>query len=181
MSDQDSVSPESLLARFGLTEFRPGQRDVIEALIDGDDCLCIMPTGGGKSLCFQLPSVMRPGATLVISPLIALMKDQVDSLTQRGINAGFINSTLTSSEQSARIAGFVDGQYDLLYVAPERFRSPRFMEAVQLANVQLLAVDEAHCISEWGHDSRHDYSRLGQFRERIGNPQLGNVCGISRA
>ena len=171
MSDQDSITPESLLSRFGLTEFRPGQRDVIDALIEGDDCLCIMPTGGGKSLCFQLPSVMRPGATLVISPLIALMKDQVDSLTERGIKAEFINSTLTSSEQSSRIMQFIDGQYDLLYVAPERFRSPRFMEAVQRANVQLLAIDEAHCISEWGHDFRHDYSRLGQFRERIGNPQ----------
>ncbi len=144
---------------------------MIQAVLDGQDCLCIMPTGGGKSLCFQLPSLMRPGVTLVVSPLIALMKDQVDALTRLGIRAGYINSALSAAEQAARLGQLEAGQLDLLYVAPERFRSPRFLEAVRHTGVQLLAVDEAHCISEWGHDFRHDYARLGQFRQRLGNPQ----------
>lgn len=159
------------LTRFGLTDFRPGQLDVIQAVLDGHDCLCIMPTGGGKSLCYQLPSVMRKGITLVISPLIALMKDQVDSLLEIGIDASFINSTLSAGEQSDRLLGMEQGKFDLLYIAPERFRSTRFLEAVNRSRVQLLAVDEAHCISEWGHDFRHDYTRIGQFRQKIGNPQ----------
>ena len=165
------LAPEDYLAQFGLKAFRPGQRDVISAVLNGDDCLCIMPTGGGKSLCYQLPSVARHGTTLVVSPLIALMKDQVDGLVQRGIRAAFINSSLSLVEQSERLLRLSEGQYDLLYVAPERFRSPRFLEAVGKTELQLLAVDEAHCISEWGHDFRHDYARLGEFRQRLGNPQ----------
>ena len=171
MSNLREQTPEEFLPAFGLSKFRPGQRDVIQAVVAGDDCLCIMPTGGGKSLCYQLPALMRPGATLVVSPLIALMKDQVDSLTELGIRSGFINSSLTPVEQSTCLSQFADGLFDLLYVAPERFRSSRFIEAVSRANVDLLAIDEAHCISEWGHDFRHDYSRLGEFREQIGNPQ----------
>ena len=164
-------APEDHLHRFGLESFRPGQQDVIDAVLGGEDCLCIMPTGGGKSLCYQLPSVARAGTTLVVSPLIALMKDQVDSLLQLGISAAFVNSALSGSEQEERLFRFAAGDYDLLYVAPERFRSPRFREAVRKAKVQLLAIDEAHCISEWGHDFRHDYSRLGEFREQLGKPQ----------
>lgn len=166
-----STSPRDYLGRFGLQEFRTGQLDVIEAILDGADCLCIMPTGGGKSLCYQLPSVMRDGVTIVVSPLIALMKDQVDSLTHHGIAASFVNSTLSPPELDQRLDQMAAGAFDLIYVAPERFRSPRFLEAVRKVRVQLLAVDEAHCISEWGHDFRHDYTRLGQFRQRIGNPQ----------
>lgn len=167
-------SPENLethLGRFGLTSFRPGQRDVIEAVVAGHDCLCIMPTGGGKSLCYQLPSVAREGTTLVISPLIALMKDQVDALLERGISATCINSSLSASEQYERVQAMAAGAYDLVYVAPERLRNARFLEAVRAMKLQLLAVDEAHCISEWGHDFRPDYARLGRFRERLGNPQ----------
>lgn len=130
-----------------------------------------MPTGGGKSLCYQLPSIARDGVTIVISPLIALMKDQVDALHTLGIEATFINSSLQPADQFARINGMVNGQYKLVYVAPERLRSNGFMQAVEECNVQLLAVDEAHCISQWGHDFRPDYARLGRFRQRLGNPQ----------
>jgi ATP-dependent DNA helicase RecQ len=159
------------LARFGLSSFRPGQRDVIQAVLDGKDALCIMPTGGGKSLCYQLPAVVREGLTLVVSPLIALMKDQVDALQAQGIAATFVNSSLTPSEQHERIERMAAGEYDLVYIAPERLRSTLFLEKVRQSQVQLLAVDEAHCISEWGHDFRPDYARLGRFRERLGYPQ----------
>lgn len=158
------------LARFGLTEFRPGQQAVIETVLSRRDCLCIMPTGGGKSLCYQLPAVLRDGVTLVVSPLIALMKDQVDSLQATGISATFINSVLTLSEQRERLERMAEGAFDLVYIAPERLRNPRFMEALRGTKVELLAVDEAHCISEWGHDFRPDYARLGVFRERLGFP-----------
>lgn len=162
---------ESHLDRFGLSSFRPGQRDVIQSVVDGHDCVCIMPTGGGKSLCYQLPSVAREGTTLVISPLIALMKDQVDALLALGIRATFINSSLTGSEQYERVQAMAAGAYELVYVAPERLRNAKFLEAVRAMKLQLLAVDEAHCISEWGHDFRPDYARLGRFRERLDNPQ----------
>jgi ATP-dependent DNA helicase RecQ len=171
MSSTLSEPLESHLAHFGLQSFRPGQREVIEAVLAGQDCLCIMPTGGGKSLCYQLPSVVRHGTTLVVSPLIALMKDQVDTLTARGLRATFINSSLSLEESRDRMARMTAGEYDLVYIAPERLRNRSFQEAVAATKVQLLAVDEAHCISEWGHDFRPDYARLGQFRERLGNPQ----------
>src|SRR3972149_4678050 len=120
-----------------------------------------MPTGGGKSLCYQLPAVALSGLTLVVSPLIALMKDQVDQLQALGIPVSFINSTLSLGEQADRLERMAAGQYQLVYVVPERFRSARFLEAVRAVGLKLLAVDEAHCISEWGHDFRPDYSRLG--------------------
>ncbi len=160
-----------LLQRFNLSEFRRGQQDVISAVLAGQDCLCIMPTGGGKSLCYQLPSIAREGVTLVVSPLIALMKDQVDSLNRLGMRATFINSSLTLQDQRHRLADMAAGLYDLVYVSPERFRNSTFRDAVARTRVQLLAVDEAHCVSEWGHDFRPDYARLGAFRQRIGNPQ----------
>ena len=161
---------EAYLAPFGLSSFRPGQRAVIETVFAGRDCLCVMPTGGGKSLCYQLPAIARGGVTLVISPLIALMKDQVDQLTARDLPATFINSTLTPEEQSERLEGMAAGQYRLVYVVPERFRSPRFVDAARRCELTLLAVDEAHCVSEWGHDFRPDYARLGRFRAQLGNP-----------
>ncbi len=166
----DDIS--KFLPRFGLTEFRPGQREVIEAVLGGRDTLCIMPTGGGKSLCYQLPSLARPGVTIVVSPLIALMKDQVDSLVQNGIAATCINSSLSQSEQGNRIDRLVRGETQLVYIAPERLRHAGFLKALQQVNVQMLAIDEAHCISQWGHDFRPDYARLGKFRQRLGNPQV---------
>jgi ATP-dependent DNA helicase RecQ len=159
------------LAKFGLTTFRPGQREVIESVLEGKDSLCIMPTGGGKSLCYQLPSIARSGVTLVISPLIALMKDQVDSLMNRGFRATYINSSLDVAEQRQRMSRMAAGEFDLVYIAPERLRNKAFTDIVAGLQVQLLAVDEAHCISEWGHDFRPDYARLGRFREALGNPQ----------
>jgi ATP-dependent DNA helicase RecQ len=162
---------EKALQRFGLASFRPGQREVISQIVAGHDCLCVMPTGGGKSLCFQLPTILRPGLTIVVSPLIALMKDQVDTLKRRGIAATLINSTLSNTEQQSRLGEVAAGKFNLLYVAPERLRNPRFLEAIRATPVQLLAVDEAHCISEWGHDFRPDYARLGLFREALGGVQ----------
>ena len=170
MSTSTKIDPKKHLARFGLSSFRPGQEEVISAVLAGEDCLCVMPTGGGKSLCYQLPAVALGGVTLVVSPLIALMKDQVDQLLAHKLPVTFINSTLSMAEQSARLDGIAAGQYQLVYVVPERFRSGRFLEAVGAVGVKLLAIDEAHCISEWGHDFRPDYARLGFFRHKLGRP-----------
>ena len=169
--DSHYVSTDQALQRFGLSAFRPGQREVIEAIAAGHDCLCVMPTGGGKSLCYQLPSLIRPGLTIVVSPLIALMKDQVDSLGRHGIPAALINSTLSHSEQQSRLQDVAAGKYQLVYVAPERLRNPRFLEAIRATPIQLLAIDEAHCISQWGHDFRPDYTRIGEFRQWLGGVQ----------
>lgn len=169
------IDPETLLPKFGLQSFRPGQREVIDAIASGRDVLCVMPTGGGKSLCYQLPALARKGTTIVVSPLIALMKDQVDTLHRRGIAATLINSSLSASEQEDAMQKMAAGALDLVYVAPERLRNSRFLDAVSQAGVTLLAIDEAHCASEWGHDFRPDYAKLGQFRNRY----LGGVQTIA--
>lgn len=167
---QASQQLESHLARFRLSGFRPGQEEVIRTVVEGRDCLCVMPTGGGKSLCYQLPALVLDGITVVVSPLIALMKDQVDQLSELGLPVTFINSTLSPDEQNARLQAVAAGQVKMVYAVPERFRSPRFLEAVRAAGLRLLAIDEAHCISQWGHDFRPDYARLGHYREVLGNP-----------
>ncbi|MEI6527445.1 MAG: RecQ family ATP-dependent DNA helicase, partial [Planctomycetota bacterium] len=168
---ESALDLSAALAKFGLQSFRRGQKEVIEHIISGKDCLCVMPTGGGKSLCYQLPSLVRPGMTIVVSPLIALMKDQVDGLEKRGISATLINSSLSLQEQSDRLDQVAAGKFAMVYVAPERLRNPRFLDAIRATPVQLLAIDEAHCIIEWGHDFRPDYHRLGKFREALGNVQ----------
>ncbi|MDY7228984.1 RecQ family ATP-dependent DNA helicase [Hyalangium rubrum] len=160
-----------LVRHFGLSEFRPGQAEVINAVLDGRNTVVVMPTGAGKSLCYQLPAMLLPGVTLVVSPLIALMKDQVEQLTARGIPATFINSSLTDLERAERMRRLRAREYKLVYVAPERFRSFSFLEALGEVGVDLLAVDEAHCISQWGHDFRPDYAQLGQVRKRLRPPR----------
>ncbi|HEX8433798.1 ATP-dependent DNA helicase RecQ [Archangium sp.] len=162
---------EGLVRHFGLTEFRPGQAQVISSVLSGRNTVVVMPTGAGKSLCYQLPAMLLPGVTLVISPLIALMKDQVEQLTARGISATFINSSLSDVDRAERIRRMRVGEFKLVYVAPERFRSPSFLDALAQVGVDLLAIDEAHCISQWGHDFRPDYAQLGQVRKRLRPPR----------
>lgn len=163
---------ETLRARFGLDDFRPGQEDVIRAVLAGRDALVVMPTGAGKSLIYQLPALLLPGLTVVVSPLIALMKDQVDSLEELGVDARSINSTLTPREQRAETAAVEEGQGELLYCTPERFRDRDFFEALLAREVALFVVDEAHCVSHWGHDFRPDYMMLGGIAERLGRPPI---------
>ena len=160
---------ERLRETFGYPEFRDGQSRVLGGLGEGD-VLAVMPTGSGKSLCYVLPA-LAVGRTLVVSPLIALMQDQVESLQAAGVSATFINSNLDRAEQNRRYADFVAGRTALLYVAPERFANVAFTNGLARAGVNLLAVDEAHCISEWGHNFRPDYLQLGPVRERLGNPR----------
>lgn len=170
--DVSAQALQTLNERFGHVAFRPGQDGIIDAVLQGQNALIVMPTGSGKSLCYQLPALMRDGCAIVISPLIALMKDQVDSLLAQNIEATYINSSLSASEQFERLRACRAGVYKLLYVAPERFRNTRFLSAVEQMNVSLFAVDEAHCISEWGHDFRPDYLRLREAIDHLGQPQV---------
>ena len=154
---------------WGYADFRPGQDQAIRNVLGGGDSLTIMPTGGGKSLCYQVPAMLLPGVTLVVSPLISLMKDQVDALDAAGVPATFINSTLPQGEMQARLEGAQNGTYKLVYVAPERFDAEGFRRRLASIPVSLLAVDEAHCVSEWGHDFRPSYLRLREVRSLLGD------------
>src|ERR1700722_2496966 len=161
---------EHLQNHFGLDDFRHMQREVIEDVLDGRDVLCVMPTGAGKSLCYQLPAAVEGGLTVVVSPLISLMADQVRQLREQGLPALVLSSAQSAAEKRDVLERVAGGFSGLLYVAPERFFAGDFESVISRAKVRMLAVDEAHCISQWGHDFRPEYARLGDVRKRLGNP-----------
>jgi ATP-dependent DNA helicase RecQ len=159
---------ETLDTRFGFSEFREGQETIVRLLVEGSSAASVFPTGAGKSLCYQLPALLLPGITLVISPLIALMKDQIDQLRQRGIDAARLDSSLSLDDYRAAMHGIRTGRIKLVYVSPERFNNERFRETLRGLRISLMAVDEAHCISEWGHNFRPDYLKLPRYAEMFG-------------
>jgi ATP-dependent DNA helicase RecQ len=169
------ISPLQILRTvFGYDSFRGLQSQIIERLVAGGDALVLMPTGGGKSLCYQIPALVRPGTGVVVSPLIALMQDQVEALRQLGVNAAFLNSTLALEDQRQVERQFLSGELDLLYVAPERLTTDRFLATLEQARISLFAIDEAHCVSQWGHDFRADYWQLSLLHQRF--PEIPRIA-----
>ena len=169
----EQKSPQQVLQQvWGYPAFRPMQREIVEQALAGEDVLAILPTGGGKSICFQVPALMRPGICLVVSPLIALMKDQVENLNARGIRSLLVHSGMSSHEMDVALDNAVYGDYKFLYLSPERLKTPLFRTRVQRMEVSMLAVDEAHCIAQWGYDFRPDYLEIQQIR-----PLLDEVAG----
>lgn len=159
---------------FGYEAFRGPQEAIVDALCNGEDALVLMPTGGGKSLCYQIPALARAGVGVVVSPLIALMKDQVDALEQLGVRAGFLNSSQSQEENGLIERALLNGELDLLYVAPERLKQPRCLDILDRCDLALFAIDEAHCVSQWGHDFRADYLTLGDLAHRY--PQVPRIA-----
>lgn len=168
MKNLDKILKEE----FGYPSFRGDQLEILECVLAGGNALGLMPTGMGKSLCYQFPAKVLEGLVLVVSPLIALMQDQVEKARAHGIDASFINSSLGKTERELRMKKLESGRYKLLFVTPERFRKVEFLQSIQGRKLGLLAIDEAHCISQWGHDFRPDYSRLGEFRKALGDPPV---------
>jgi ATP-dependent DNA helicase RecQ len=171
----------ALKKHFGYDSFRPLQREIVSDSLAGDDVFALLPTGGGKSLCYQLPALIRNGLTVVVSPLIALMKDQVDGLSANGIAATFLNSTLGEAEARTRLRGLHEGRYRLLYVAPERLMLDSFLAKIRTWPIACVAIDEAHCISEWGHDFRPEYRQLARLRREIPDVPLMALTATATA
>ena len=167
-------SSEILRRVFGYASFREHQHAIVDHIASGGDALVLMPTGGGKSLCYQIPALMRPGTAIVVSPLIALMQDQVAALDQLGVDAAYLNSSLGPGQQRDVEQRLLDGKLKLLYVAPERLLTERFMEQLARAELSLFAIDEAHCVSQWGHDFRPEYRQLTILHERF--PQVPRIA-----
>ena len=161
-------NPHAILnSVFGYKQFRAGQEQVIDAVLAGQDCLVLMPTGGGKSLCYQVPALLLPGITIVVSPLISLMQDQVAQLKAQGVAAAYINQSQSREEQQQIYQGLHQGHIKILYVAPERLLTDDFLMRLQHLQISLFAIDEAHCVSHWGHDFRPHYYRLGQLKQHF--------------
>ena len=173
----DNAKADVLKRVFGYDEFRTGQGELIDAIVSGRDALGIMPTGSGKSICYQLPALMTTGTAIVVSPLISLMKDQVTALTQSGIPSAYLNSSLTARQFDMVLSRMAEGKYRLIYVAPERLQTPRFLEAVRNIPLSLIAVDEAHCLSQWGQDFRPSYLDIPQFIQSL--PTRPPICAFT--
>ena len=167
------MGPKDVLKEyFGYDTFRTVQEDVISAILSGKDVMAIMPTGAGKSICFQIPAMLLPKGTVIISPLISLMKDQVEALTEQGIPASYVNSTVPYEESIERLRDMYRGRIKLLYMAPEKLEPSYFTHCLSMVPLSMIVVDEAHCISQWGYDFRPDYLQIGQIRERVDAPVL---------
>ncbi|MBQ3284323.1 MAG: RecQ family ATP-dependent DNA helicase [Ruminococcus sp.] len=178
----DNQKHEILERYFGYRSFRIGQEDVVDALLSGRDALAIMPTGAGKSLCYQIPALMMDGVTLVISPLISLMKDQVNALTTQGVKAAYLNRSLTDAQYDKALYNMAQGMYKIVYVAPERLTSRRFVRVCQALHISLIAVDEAHCVSQWGQDFRPSYLNILAFIEKLPKrPTIGAFTATATA
>jgi len=173
MINHISVANIYLKEYFGYDNFRPGQQEVIDSILSGKDTVAVFPTGGGKSICYQIPALVLPGTTVIVSPLISLMKDQVDELTELGIPATYISSILSDQEVDKRVKEMANSQYKIVYIAPERFYSEPFMEALSKIHIAFVAIDEAHCISQWGHNFRPAYLKIKDFIKYVGKPVVG--------
>lgn len=160
-----SQAQKLLKTVFGYDQFRQNQAEIVQDLLDGKDCFVLMPTGGGKSLCYQIPAILRPGTAIVVSPLISLMQDQVSALLNNGVKAAYYNSSLSAEAASEVLNGLQTGQWDILYVSPERLLNNYFIQRISQIPLALIAIDEAHCVSQWGHDFRPEYTRIGQLRD----------------